>query len=107
MSADNIPLSRNASDKMTVKAERHFTCAFFREGIRDVACVHDAECTQDFLRYEGDGEAEYRGGFNESARTSGSAEARQKLQEAMPKFQARKDSKDNSFSVLMKKWKSE
>lgn len=75
---------QDGPDQMKAEAARHgFTFPYLYDETQVVARAYGAECTPDFFGYNADGGLQYRGRFDASARTPGSAEARRELLEAM------------------------
>ncbi|MGN7869166.1 thioredoxin family protein [Paracoccus sp. 22332] len=75
---------QDGPDQMKTEAARHgFTFPYLYDETQAVARAYGAECTPDFFGYNADGELQYRGRFDASARTPGPAEARRELLEAM------------------------
>ncbi|WP_295047602.1 thioredoxin family protein [uncultured Paracoccus sp.] len=75
---------QDGPDQMKAEAARHgFTFPYLYDETQRTARAYGAECTPDFFGYNADGELQYRGRFDASARTAGPAEARRELLEAM------------------------
>ena len=63
--------------------ERGFTFPYIYDETQKVARAYGAECTPDFFGYNADGELQYRGRFDASARMAGPTDAQRELLEAM------------------------
>ncbi|WP_347139872.1 thioredoxin family protein [Paracoccus sp. SSK6] len=75
---------QDGPEYMKAFAERHgFSFPYLFDEAQDVARAYGAECTPDFFGYNAQGELQYRGRFDASARTPGPTDARRELLEAM------------------------
>ncbi len=63
--------------------EQGFTFPYLHDESQSVARAYDAACTPDFFGYNGDGELQYRGRLDASAKQAGPKDARRDLFEAM------------------------
>lgn len=62
---------------------RGFSFPYLYDETQDIARAYGAECTPDFFGYNADGQLQYRGRLDASARTAGPSDARRELFEAM------------------------
>lgn len=75
---------QDGPDQMKAFAARHgFSFPYLYDESQDVARAYGAECTPDFFGYNANGELQYRGRFDASARVAGPSDARPELLEAM------------------------
>ena len=75
---------QDAPVHMKAEAVRHgFGFPYLYDETQAVARAYGAQCTPDFFGYNADGELQYRGRLDASARTAGAPDARRELFEAM------------------------
>lgn len=100
---------QDGPQQMKTEAARHgFTFPYLFDETQDVAKAYGAECTPDFFGYNADGELQYRGRFDASARSAGPANARPELLQAMLDIAETGKGPENQVSsmVCSIKWKT-